>query len=269
MGGSKRHEIEADANKIVLCRACHAEVTEQRWRLTRSPEELTVVAVATGELLARRRFHSAFSPSRYFHDVNVLEQGVDDLLRGIPYLTDDQLVELFGELRGLNRRTWVLQAAICSEAKRRFVHGDRAWEAMGRTLGMGWRQAYNLARVWDTFFVRPDGEFCNRLQNSALEESTWYVAASCTSDPQFWLAYGEDRKAEQPSYTIADFRSEIAAAGAALSAGVASGCVAAESGPCRIVRVYCNRSRKVIPTTGCSACALVAAGGEVERHDTR
>ena len=56
------------------------------------------------------------------------------------------------------------QAAILWEAKQRSVYGDRAWEAMGRSFGIGWRQAYNLARVWDTFFRDEEGEFCSQMQ---------------------------------------------------------------------------------------------------------
>lgn len=49
-------------------------------------------------------------------------------------LADDQLVELFQQLRSIDQRTWVAQAAICWEAKQRSVYGDRAWEAMGKSF---------------------------------------------------------------------------------------------------------------------------------------
>ncbi len=261
MGGSRSPEIEADANKVVLCRTCHTQITEQRWRLTRTPDELAVTDVATGEILARRRSSATFSPGAYFQHLQSLEEGLGQLLAGIAYLGDDQLVALFSELRGLDQRTWVVQAAICWEAKQRSVYGDRAWEAMGTSFGIGWRHAYNLARVWEAFFLGREGEVCTQVQTSALQEVSWYVVAAAAENPPFWLAYSEDRKAEQPSYTISDFREEIAAAGAAACTGGAGGCAADEGGPCRIVRVYCNRSRRVIPATGCSACALVAAGG--------
>ncbi len=263
MGGSRRPEIEADANKVVLCRTCHAQITEQRWRLTRSAEELSVTDVATGKQVARRRYDPDFSPGAYFRQLQSLEDGFGQLLDGIRFLADDQLVELFGELRGLDQRTWVVQAAVCWEAKQRSVYGDRAWEAMGTSFGIGWRRAYDLARAWEAFFLGREGEVCTQLQSSALQEVSWYVVAAAADNPPFWLAYAEDRKAEQPSYTIADFRDEIAAAGAAACTGGPCGSAPDESGPCRVVRVYCNRSRRVIPATGCTACALVAevAGG--------
>ena len=50
MGGSRRPEIEAPANKALLCRSCHSEITEQRWRLERTDRHLLVTHVATGEM---------------------------------------------------------------------------------------------------------------------------------------------------------------------------------------------------------------------------
>ena len=249
MGGSKRPEIEADSNKIVLCHDCHANITEQRWHLQRTPDELVIADVATGEVVVRRRYNPDFSPSTYFFNVQQLEHGLQDLIRGIPYLADDQLVELFQQLRLLDQRTWIVQAAICFEAKQRSVYGDRAWEAMGKSFGIGWRQAYNLARVWETFFIGADGQFCNRLQNSALEESTWYVVATETNNPEFWLAYAEDRKAEDPGYSIADFREEIRSAGAASESAPLPG-----DGRCRWLRVYCAKLGRVVSPGRCPGC---------------
>jgi len=147
MGGSRRPEIEEASNKAVLCRSCHIEITEQRWRLERSERDLVVTAVATGEVVLRRLSDPDFDPSQYFQELNLVESQMNAIVRGVPYLTDDQLVDLFGYLRSLDQRTWKTQAAILWEAKQRSVYGDRAWEAMGRSFGIGWRQAYNLARV--------------------------------------------------------------------------------------------------------------------------
>ena len=161
MGGSRRPAIEAPSNKAVLCRPCHTEITEQRWRLERTDSQLVVTQVATGEVMARRLFNRGFSAPQYFQELNLVETQLDALVQGVPYLTDDQLVDLFGYLRSLDQRTWKAQAAILWEAKRRSVYGDRAWEAMGRSFGIGWRQAYNLALVWEEYFRGEKGEFCN------------------------------------------------------------------------------------------------------------
>jgi hypothetical protein len=119
MGGSRRPEIEASSNKAVLCRLCHTQITEQNWRLERTDQELVVTDVATGELVARRLFNSDFRPSEYFHELNLLEGRLDTLVQGIPYLTDDQLVDLFSYFSGLDQQAWKARAAILWEAKRR------------------------------------------------------------------------------------------------------------------------------------------------------
>ena len=102
MGGSRRPEIEAPSNKAILCRSCHIEITEQRWRLERSETELVVTAVHTGEVVLRRLSDPDFDPSQYFQELNLVESQMNAIVRGVPYLTDDQLVDLFGYLRSLD-----------------------------------------------------------------------------------------------------------------------------------------------------------------------
>jgi hypothetical protein len=220
----------------------------------RTSTELTVVAVATGELLVRRQYDPAFDPAIFFQRINLLESDLDSILPDIPYLTDEQLVELFQQLRGVDKRTWKAQAAILYEAKQRSIYGDRAWEAMGRSFGIGWRQAYNLARVWQTFFTNDRGQFCNQLQNSALEEVTWYIVASETQMPQYWLHHADDQKAQDPSYSIQDFRDEVRFAGAGIE-GDPNG--NREPGKrCRWLRVYCEKLDQVVRPGQCPGCDI-------------
>ena len=249
MGGSKRPEIEAPSNKATLCRSCHTQVTEQRWHLERTDHQLLVTEVATGEVVLRRLFNPDFSPSQYFQELNLLEPQLEALLQGIPYLSDDQLVEVFQYLRSIGKQSWKVQAAILWEAKERSVYGDRAWEGMGRSFGIGWRQAYNLARVWEVFF-KEEGGVCNRLQ-SPLEESTWYVVAAGTENPHFWLGYAEDQKAQNPSYSISDFKAELAAAGGAIEDPISE-----RSGPCPWLQMYCLRKGEPVSREVCRTCRL-------------
>ncbi|MCH7578517.1 MAG: HNH endonuclease, partial [Chloroflexi bacterium] len=102
MGGSRRPEIEARSNKAILCRSCHSKITEQRWRLERTDRQLVITEVPTGEVVARRLFNRDFSAPQYFQELNLLETQLDALVQGVPYLTDDQLVDLFGYLRSLD-----------------------------------------------------------------------------------------------------------------------------------------------------------------------
>jgi hypothetical protein len=122
---------------------------------------------------------------------------------------------------------------------------------MGKSFGIGWRQAYNLARVWETFFLAREHELCIRMQNSPLEEVTWYVTAAATDNPLFWLAYAEDRKAEHPAYTVSDFREEIRVAGASSEQDDGAN---GERARCRWLRVYCAKLDRVINPGHCPGC---------------
>jgi hypothetical protein len=252
MGGSSRPEIEAPENKIVICRTCHTEITEHRWSLIRTHDELRVTVVATGETLVRRRFDTAFDASTFLHHVTSVEVALESLLQGIPYLTDEQLVELFQQLRAVGKHAWKAQAAVLWEAKQRSVYGDRAWEAMGRSFGIGWRQAYNLSRVWQTFFTDAQGELCSQLQNSPLEEVTWYIVASESQAPQFWLQYAEDQKAVDPSYSVSDLKDEIRQAGGGQEQ--AATCHGGGSSRCRWLRVYCEKLDRIVRPGQCPGC---------------
>lgn len=263
MGGSSRPEIEADANKVILCRSCHAKITEQRWRIERDETELSVRDVASETRVMRRLYDRDFSASTYFDQLNLLEPQLGLLLQGIPYLSDAQLVDLFAFLRSLGQSTWQIQAAVLWEAKHRSVYGDRAWEAMGQSFGIGWRQAYNLARVWETFFLGEENQFCNQLQNWPLQEVTWYIVASETEEPRFWLSYAEDRKAEQPNYSIADFRDEIDLAGAKREAPPEPAAPASEGNRCHWLRVYCARLDRVVRPDACPGCDTLLLNEEV------
>jgi hypothetical protein len=215
--------------------------------------------------VARRLFEPDFRPSEYFHELNLLEGRLDALVQGIPHLTDDQVVDLFSYFRGLDQRAWKAQAAILWEAQRRSVYGDRAWEAMGRTFGIGWRQAHNLAKVWEVFFLGEDGQFCSQLQNCALQEVTWYIVASQTDSPHFWLAYAEDRKAENPAYSISDFREEIGTAGAQKDGFDAP--LGSEKPRCRWLRTYCVKLGRIVRLGDCSRCDMPISSPEEAEND--
>ncbi len=255
MGGSSRPEIEAASNKITICRSCHTEITEHRWNLTRNDHELLVTSVATGETVARRAYDSQFDAPAYFHRLTLLDLELDSVMSGIPYLTDEQLVELYASLRGLGKTAWKAQSAILWEAKQRSVHGDRAWEAMGRTFGIGWQYAYKLARVFETFFKGSGGDFSHQSENSSLPEVTWYVLATETNAPHFWLGYAEDQKAIDPSYSIADFKAEIRDAGARVEP---DSCGTREQGKrCRWLRAYCTKLDRVVTQGECEGCDVL------------
>ena len=101
------------------------------------------------------------------------------------------------------------------------------------------------------YFRGEKGEYCNELQNCSLQEVTWYIVASETEAHHFWLACGEDRRAEDSGYSVADFREEIRIAGANKEDPLAPG---SDTQRCRWLRVYCTKLRRVVRPGDCPGC---------------
>ena len=216
MGGSKDAATEALSNKITLCRACHHNLHERGWLLQRSEDELRVVDRQTGELIMRRLYDESFDASAFLHQLTTAEASLGQLVKDVPLLTDEQLVEAFAAARSLEKRAWIIQAAILYEAQERSVYGDHSLEAIARRFDISLRQAQKYALVWKLYF----GDGVN-VDAILLNEPSWYVvAASESSNPEFWLGHAQDRKAQDPRYSIAEFRQDIRLGSEAIEAGI-------------------------------------------------
>jgi hypothetical protein len=216
MGGSKTSAIEAPENKITLCRRCHRNIHEGGWQLQRSDHELRVVDRGTGELIMRRLYDRNFDASAFLHQLTTVEASLEELIKDVPYLSDDQLVEAFASAHSLGKRAWVIQAAILYEAQQRSVYGDHSLEAIARRFDISLRQAQKYALVWKLYFR--DGVNVDAI---LLNEPSWYVvAASESTEPEFWLGHAQDRKAQDPRYSVAEFREDIRLGKEAIGAGI-------------------------------------------------
>jgi hypothetical protein len=219
MGGTRDNEVHAESNLLVLCRRCHRNIHEGGWLVSRTKTELKVTDKRTGVEVMRRLDQPGFNASAFLAGLGQIELVLGDCIRPIVFLNDDQLVEAFRISRTVRKKSWLVQAAILSEAQRRSVYGEGMLGAIARQFEIGIRQAEKYALVWRTFFERDaTGEDPQDLTNTNsvnvdaifLEEPSWYVVAATESPaPQQWLAYAQDRKAENPRYSIGDFRSDI------------------------------------------------------------
>ena len=265
MGGSKDPAVHAEENLATLCRSCHHSIHEGGWELERSPEVLRLVDRRTGQEIMRRLHAPDFDASSFFQVLNLMDGSLADALTQVPYLDDEQLVEAFRASRSLGKRSWLLQAAILYEAQRRSVYGDRSLEAIARRFETSLRQAEKYALVWRLFFASDeaddhDGRAAKNVNVDAfsLEEPSWYVVAATESpEPQRWLAYAQDKKAESPRYSISDFRGDIQQAGGA-GIRVLEETTAPAPGPapripwdCPWVKPYCIRSGRPLPAEQC------------------
>ncbi len=264
MGGSRRPLVHSEANLITLCRRCHHNLHEGDWELELSPGTLRVIDRRTQEEVMQRFHDPDFDSSSFLHLLNVMNGALDEAVGLIPFLDDAQLVEAFRASRALGKRSWVLQAAILYDAQRRSIYGNRSLEAIARRFEISLRQAQKYALVWRIFFAadrsgdeRGDTKSVN-VDAFSLDEPSWYVVAATESpEPQRWLAYAQDKKAEHPRYSLSDFRQEIhqavGATALALEATPADIAAPAVRIPwdCPWVRPYCTRSGRPIPAEEC------------------
>lgn len=271
MGGSKDPSVHSDDNLIWLCRSCHSHIHEGRWLLERFSDGLRVVDKETGEEVMRRLSLPGFEAPSFFQALNLAEDSLSSLFAKLAYLSDEQLVEAFGYSRSLGKRSWLVQAAILYEAQQRSAYSDHALEGIARRFEIGLRHAQKYALVWKTFFA-PEPETGESVNIDAifLEEPSWYVVAATESpEPHRWLAYAQDRKAQDPRYSVFAFRREIRLS--RMVEGVADTADGRElwlDGPrgpdlwqhCPWVRLFCICSGRPVPVgEGCDRCEF--AGG--------
>ncbi len=210
MGGSKDPTVHSESNLMTLCRGCHRNFHNGVWDLVRSPEGFWVLDKHTGDLVMRRLNNPDLDPSSMLQRLNSAEVALSELFDMLPYLTDDMLGEVFSYASSFGKRAWLIQAAVLYEAQQRSIYGDRSLEAIARRLEISLRQAQKYALVWKTFFAGDGGEENVNVDVFSLQESSWYViAATETNDPEKWLSYAQDRKAEDARYSVSWFRQDI------------------------------------------------------------
>jgi hypothetical protein len=262
MGGSRNPTVHARDNLMALCRTCHWRLHDRQWILERSEGRILVFDRDSGQQIMRRVSSPDIDVPAVFQVMNIAEYSISQLLDSLPYFTDEQLIEAFGYATSFGKRAWLVQAAILYEAQKRSTYGDRALEAIARGFGISLRQAQKYALVWKVFFTRNGEEENVNIDAILLDEPSWYVvAASETKEPEKWLAYAQDRKIEDPRYSVIAFRRDIRLARvtqgiweARESRDPCEDLSSVERWTCPWLRVCCIRSGKPITPPGCSEC---------------
>jgi len=264
MGGSRDASVHAQSNLLTLCRRCHRNLHEGGWSISLSETELRVTDARSGTEVMRRLYRQGFDASAFLSGFNEMESLLGEGIGSIAFLDDEQLVEAFRISRTVGKKAWLVQAAILYEAQRRSVYGEGRVVAIARQFEIGVRQAEKYALVWRTFFNRDEmpealhGPSTNSVNVDAifLEEPSWYVVAATESpEPHKWLAYAQDRKAENPRYSISDFRSDIQSVHPpSVQNLVPAGDVDERRGrwwQCPWVQPFCTRDGRPIPVQEC------------------
>src|SRR4029450_1532835 len=217
MGGSRNTRVLAESNLLTLCRRCHRNIHEGGWVITRSETELRVTDKRTGTEVMRRLYRQGFDASAFLVGCARVDAILGDGIGSVAFLDDEQLVEAFRISRTVGKKAWLVQGAVLHEAQRRSVYGERMLVGIARRFEIGIRQGEKYALVWGTFFESDASPEDSEARGNSvnvdaifLEEPSWYVVAATESPaPHKWLAYAQDRTAENTRYSISDFPSDI------------------------------------------------------------
>jgi hypothetical protein len=225
----------------------------------------------------RRRYNPGVDIPTLFQLLNVAEDSLCRRHQTLPYLSDDQLVEAFSYASVFGKRSWVIQAAVLHEAQERSIYGERTLEAIARRFEIGLRQAQKYALVWKVFFSWGDDPENVNIDVFLLDEPSWYVvAATETREPEKWLACAQDRKMEDPRYSVSAFRRDIQRAREDDSShaipempnfeeptGSEAPRPRLERRACPWVRTLCVKSGRPVSLSDCSDCEFLVKNSPV------
>ena len=265
MGGRDDPAIHDSANLMTLCRTCHQKIHRGTWTIQRSPEVLRVMETKTGDQVMRRHYDQSLDAPAVLHLLNIAEESLSTVLESIPYLSDDQLVEVFAYLRSIGKRSWLIQAAVLHATQGPSIYGDRSLEAIARRFEMSPRQAQKYALVWKAFFDDQNEKENVNVDALLLDEASWYVvAATETKEPEKWLAYAQDRKMEDARYSVSCFRRDIQQAhtsnGHDYFGNAEGGSMTPTPLPrlkrreCPWIKPFCTRTGRLVPVEDCTGC---------------
>jgi len=138
------------------------------------------------------------------HAVTLTEATFTTLHDLIPRMDDDQLIATYQRADELGKRAWLVQAHCLWEARaRKQRQNDDALTSVARGFSISREWARKLADAWES--VEPS----TRIDGDLPLAKSFYIEAGQTTNPPLWIAHAEDRKAENPTYSVRDFRADI------------------------------------------------------------
>lgn len=140
------------------------------------------------------------------HAVTITETAFTALHDLIPQMDDEQIVATYQRAGELGKRAWLVQAHCLWEARRRKdAYHDDDWHEIAAGFGVSRSWGQRLCGAWDAA-----RESVLRSTDSDLPlAKSFYVVAGETDAPAEWVAWAEDRKAENPAYSVRDLRTDI------------------------------------------------------------
>lgn len=216
-------------NLVMLCHECHQKRHGERIDIFIQNNMLVVEDKQTGEIQVKPLVPQvAMTPSALVDQSRAVRDWLGLMiyagrLREEP---DEALATLYEELRHLKHRLWMAQAAIINEMQSRANYGDATAKHVAAALGCGERTVQSRGQIFREIISKPE---CSQACEKLLGES-FYKEAVSTDNPIHWINYASERKVENPSYTVAQFREEIRSDG--------------EESSLRQVVLYCERQNQ-------------------------
>lgn len=196
-------------NKVFLCGDCHRRRHEEKLQVETVPEGVRFTDKETGETaLFTRAPHVAVAPDlALFAEAQAVERWFD--IRGFAQrlkpMSREELIEFHGLLRELYRRLWVLTAGVVSELHSRTNYSTEGEVQLAKDLAVARATVYRRSRLFRELL-----EGGKKDPAPELVEETWYWMALATPEPQKWLDRAAAKKAEDPRFSIRDFRDLLA-----------------------------------------------------------
>ena len=197
------------ANLVVLCAECHQRHHDARLTITCENNTITFADPETGEIIKTTTLipYDAPEDSTIVAEANAIERWLDPdaVVNSLKDKSTEELLGLYHSLVTIRQLAWTAQCAIIAELKGRASYGDKAVETVASQLGISRTTAYYRANEAE---LLSDPE-CAPL-TTVLPQESWWAVASDTPEPKRWLQHAAERKADNPGYSIRQFKAEIA-----------------------------------------------------------
>ncbi len=197
-----------EGNLVMLCRECHRKRHAGLIDISLHDNMLVVKDKQTGEIRTRPIVPQvATGPSELVDQARAVQNWLGLMVYAdrLRQESDEALAALYDELRTLKHRLWMAQAAVIAEMQTRANYGDGAAKHIASALGCSERTVQSRGQIYREIIAKPE---CAQACERVLGES-WYKEAVSHPDPVWAINYADERKIENPSYTVAQFRAEL------------------------------------------------------------
>lgn len=200
---------------LTICSTCHAELHPEKqgtgWTIAEAgPERLTVVDGKTGALIIDKWF-----PPEGFRAASVLKnlESASQTVRVqaqnyFKYLRPDEMREVAHALQELDDENWMAMAKLLQVAHSQIPWGERGqkFEVLLQEFSIKKSHGYKLLAAIKELEDNPVFHNCGILDLSP--DAVLLIASD--KNPQKAIELYTDRKAENPRYSNAQFRRELA-----------------------------------------------------------